>query len=813
MFDFLRPDSNGSTNSNSNSYSNNYGSYGASIDIQDAIKRLNPEQRRAVETTEGPLLIMAGAGSGKTRVLTHRIAYLIATRKAPPWSILAITFTNKAAREMQERVSKLVGPDGRDIWVSTFHSMCVRILRKDIERIGFTSNFTILDSGDQLSVIRGCMKELNLDTKKFDPRAVQAAISTAKNELLTPSRFEQKIGDHFDGIVAKVYTMYQKRLKSNNSLDFDDLIMSTIQLFKDVPEVLDFYQKKFKYIHVDEYQDTNRAQYMLCRMLADQHQNICVVGDSDQSIYRWRGADITNILNFEGDYPKATTIMLEQNYRSTSNILNAANGVIKLNTGRKPKKLWTESGEGEKIKLYQADTEHDEGYFVTSEIKKNHMANKHYADHAILYRTNAQSRVIEEILIKSDIPYQIVGGVKFYDRKEIKDLLAYLRLISNMDDDISLERVVNVPKRGIGATTMNKLAEAAATRGVSMMKVIADMDALDISPKTKGALREFRAIIDNLNHMVEYLSVTELTEKMLELSEYKLELQRENTLESKARLENIDEFLSVTQEFEQRNEDKSLISFLTDLALIADIDSMNDEEGNEEEDAVILMTMHSAKGLEFPVVFIIGMEEGVFPHSRAFSDNEELEEERRLAYVGITRAEKQLFLTCARTRTLFGRTNANPPSRFLQEIPDEVKEAATPEGTRYGRVDHYGRNAASASYGGRGLGYSGGGGAQAPGTRGIGSSAQTGWRASGGAGAAASSGSSVTVTSAAEKVKQAGAQPGDYQPGDKVSHAKWGVGVIVSVKGEGTDTELQIAFPAPVGVKRLLAAFAPINKV
>ncbi|WP_268624006.1 DNA helicase PcrA [Paenibacillus alvei] len=811
MFDFLRPDSNG--NSNSNTTSNVYGGYGASIDIQDAIKRLNPEQRRAVETTEGPLLIMAGAGSGKTRVLTHRIAYLIATRKAPPWSILAITFTNKAAREMQERVSKLVGPDGRDIWVSTFHSMCVRILRKDIERIGFTSNFTILDSGDQLSVIRGCMKELNLDTKKFDPRAVQAAISTAKNELLTPSRFEQKIGDHFDGIVAKVYTMYQKRLKSNNSLDFDDLIMSTIQLFKDVPEVLDFYQKKFKYIHVDEYQDTNRAQYMLCRMLADQHQNICVVGDSDQSIYRWRGADITNILNFEGDYPKATTIMLEQNYRSTSNILNAANGVIKLNTGRKPKKLWTESGEGEKIKLYQADTEHDEGYFVTSEIKKNHMANKHYADHAILYRTNAQSRVIEEILIKSDIPYQIVGGVKFYDRKEIKDLLAYLRLISNMDDDISLERVVNVPKRGIGATTMNKLAEAAATRGTSMMKVIADMDDLDISPKTKGALREFRAIIDNLNHMVEYLSVTELTEKMLELSEYKLELQRENTLESKARLENIDEFLSVTQEFEQRNEDKSLISFLTDLALIADIDSMNDEEGNEQEDAVILMTMHSAKGLEFPVVFIIGMEEGVFPHSRAFSDNEELEEERRLAYVGITRAEKQLFLTCARTRTLFGRTNANPPSRFLQEIPDEVKEDATPEGTRYGRVDRYGRNAASASYGGRGLGYSGGGGAQAPGTKGIGSSAQTGWRASGGAGAAASSGSSVTVTSAAEKVKQAGAQPGDYQPGDKVSHAKWGVGVIVSVKGEGTDTELQIAFPAPVGVKRLLAAFAPINKV
>ncbi|MED5018957.1 DNA helicase PcrA, partial [Paenibacillus chibensis] len=645
------------------------------IDIQEAIKKLNPPQQQAVEATEGPLLILAGAGSGKTRVLTHRIAYLIATRKAPPWGILAITFTNKAAREMQERVTKLVGGEGRDIWVSTFHSMCVRILRKDIDRIGFNSNFTILDSTDQLSLVRNCMKDLNLDTKKFEPKAILSLISTAKNELITPAQYEQKAGDYIESIAAKVYTMYQRRLKSNNSLDFDDLIMATIQLFKEVPDVLDFYQKKFQYIHVDEYQDTNRAQYMLCRMLADGHHRICVVGDSDQSIYRWRGADISNILNFEEDYPEARTIMLEQNYRSTSTILNAANEVIKLNGGRKPKKLWTDKGDGDKIKVYRADSEHDEGYFVTSEISKNVNQGKSYQDHAILYRTNAQSRVIEEILIKSDIPYQIVGGIKFYDRKEIKDILGYLRLISNPDDDLSLVRVINVPKRGIGDTSVAKLSAAAAERGVSIFQVLAVVDDLGFAGKTRNALVEFYDMIAALSQMVDYLSVTELTEKMLEMSQYRIDMQRENTIESRSRLENIDEFLSVTMEFEKNNDDKSLVSFLTDLALIADIDSVNDEE-EDRSDAVILMTMHSAKGLEFPVVFIVGMEEGVFPHSRAFQDNEELEEERRLAYVGITRAEKQLFLTCAQMRTLFGRTTANPPSRFLDEIPEELKEEA-----------------------------------------------------------------------------------------------------------------------------------------
>ncbi|GAK43434.1 DNA helicase PcrA [Paenibacillus urinalis] len=772
-----------------------------SINIQDAVARLNPPQREAVVTTEGPLLIMAGAGSGKTRVLTHRIAYLIATKKTAPWGILAITFTNKAAREMQERVSKLVGSEGRDIWVSTFHSMCVRILRRDIERIGFTSNFSILDSADQLSVIRNCMKDLNIDTKKFEPKAIQSAMSTAKNELVTPAQYEAKIGDYFEGIVAKVYTMYQKRLKANNSLDFDDLIMTTIQLFKEVPEVLDFYQKKFQYIHVDEYQDTNRAQYMLTRMLADKHHRICVVGDSDQSIYRWRGADISNILNFEEDYPEARTILLEQNYRSTSNILDAANAVIALNSGRKPKKLWTDKTGGDKIKVYRADSEHDEGYFVTSEISKNVNKGKSYQDHAILYRTNAQSRVIEEILIKSDIPYQIVGGIKFYDRKEIKDVLAYLRLLSNPDDDISLTRIINVPKRGIGDTTVGKLAAAAGERGVSIFKVLEVVDDLGFAGRTRNALVEFYDMIAALHRMVEYLSVTELTEKILEMSQYRLEFQNENTLESKARLENIDEFLSVTMEFEKNNEDKSLVSFLTDLALIADIDSMNDDE-EEQDDAVVLMTMHSAKGLEFPVVFIIGMEEGVFPHSRTFMDEEELEEERRLAYVGITRAEQQLFLSCAQMRTLFGRTTANPPSRFLDEIPEDLKEDTKIAQDRYRRG---GGSNAGGSYGGRGFS---GGGSNFGGSR----TTSTGF----GGSTASAEASKVSVTTGrpgGAAASTAGSGSKDFAAGDKVQHGKWGTGTIVSIKGAGNDMELQIAFPAPVGVKRLLAGFAPITKV
>lgn len=758
------------------------------LDIHAAVAKLNKEQRHAVETVQGPVLIMAGAGSGKTRVLTHRIAYLIATGKAAPWSILAITFTNKAAREMQDRIGRIVGGLASDIWVSTFHSMCVRILRRDIERIGYSSNFSILDSTDQLSVIKTCMKELNVDSKKFEPKAIQAEMGTAKNELVTPERYELKIGDYFQGIAAKVYALYQKKLKANNALDFDDLIMKTIELFQNVPEVLDFYQNKFRFVHVDEYQDTNRAQYMLCRMLADKHHNICVVGDSDQSIYRWRGADIGNILNFEKDYPEASVIYLEQNYRSSANILDAANAVINNNTGRKPKRLWTEKEGGSKLLCFEAGTEQEEGYFVAGEIMKNRKQGKPYAKHAVLYRTNAQSRVIEEILIKSDIPYQIVGGIKFYDRKEIKDMLAYLRLISNPDDDISLRRIINVPKRGIGDTTVEKLAAAAAARGISIFALLGHPDGLELSARFRTVLADFYGLIRNLNAMLDYLSVTELTEQMLEMSGYREELHRENTIESKSRLENIDEFLSVTLDFEKRGEDKSLVAFLTDLALVADIDTMDKEDDGSERDAVILMTMHSAKGLEFPYVFIVGMEEGVFPHSRAFLDNEELEEERRLAYVGITRAEEQLYLTCARMRTLFGKTNANAPSRFFKEIPAELVENA----------------GARSAYGARG--------GQAAGVGTYGSSA---FNRGGAYGSPAGSVSYAAGRSAAQPPRPASVSGGggaSFANGDKVSHGKWGVGVVVSVKGSGDDTELQIAFPAPVGVKRLLARFAPIEK-
>ncbi|WP_026293892.1 DNA helicase PcrA [Saccharibacillus kuerlensis] len=783
-----------------------------SFNLDESIARLNPQQRKAALKTEGPLLIMAGAGSGKTRVLTHRIAHLIRAKKTAPWGILAITFTNKAAREMQERVSALVGPEGKEIWVSTFHSMCVRILRRDIDRIGFSSSFSILDSGDQLSVIRNCMKDLNLDTKKFEPKAIQALISAAKNELITPKMYEQKAGgDFMESIAAKVYGMYQKRLRSNNSLDFDDLIMKTIDLFNEVPEVLDFYQKKFRYIHVDEYQDTNRAQYMLCRMLADKHHQICVVGDSDQSIYRWRGADITNILNFEKDYPEAETILLEQNYRSTANILNAANSVIGRNTGRKPKNLWTDQEGGAKLRVFRGSTEHDEGYFVTGEIHKNIKKGMNYKDHAVLYRTNAQSRVIEEILIKSDIPYQIVGGIKFYDRKEIKDLLAYLRLLSNPDDDISLVRVINVPKRGIGDTSVAKLAAAATERGISMFKVLEVVDDLGFAGRTRNALVEFYDMIVSLHRMVDYLSVTELTEKILEMSQYRVELHKENTLESKARVENIDEFLSVTLEFEARNEEKSLVAFLTDLALIADIDSMGDKKEEVSDDMVILMTMHSAKGLEFPVVFIIGMEEGVFPHSRAFLDNDELEEERRLAYVGITRAEQQLYLSCAQMRTLFGRTTANPPSRFLQEIPDELKEDTGVNPDRYRRGSDPDKGYGNSRGGGRNFG----GGSSSAGGMGRGGRTGAGAQPTGmGRPAVASRTSGVTVTPAGgQPAARSTNNTGAFQVGDKVAHGKWGEGTIVSIKGSGNDTELNIAFKAPVGIKRLLAGFAPITKV
>ncbi|MBP1930085.1 DNA helicase PcrA [Ammoniphilus resinae] len=722
----------------------------------DVLKGLNPEQRDAVVTTEGPLLIVAGAGSGKTRVLTQRIGYLIKEKQVPPWTILAITFTNKAAREMKNRIAALTGPTAEEIWISTFHSMCVRILRRDIDRLGYSRSFSILDSSDQLSVIKQCQKELNIDPKKFDPRAILSVISSAKNELKDPDRFGNLVGDPFMSVAHDVYKLYQKKLKSNNALDFDDLIMITIQLFSTMPEVLDFYQRKFLYVHVDEYQDTNRAQYMLVRMLADRHKNICVVGDSDQSIYRWRGADISNILNFEKDYPNATVVKLEQNYRSTKRILAAANQVIRRNAGRKEKNLWTENDEGSKIQFFEADSEHAEAYYIADQINKGVREGKKYQDFAVLYRTNAQSRVVEEVFLKSNIPYGIVGGTKFYDRKEIKDVLAYLRLISNPDDDISLQRVINVPKRGIGQATVDKLSSFAAAQGISLYRAIHEAGQIGLSGKAGKTIQEFAMMIQALEGMKEYLSVTELTEELIERTGYREMYRLEGTLEARARMENIDEFLSVTQDFEQKSEDKSLLSFLTELALVADIDQVDETDPNDQ---VILMTLHSAKGLEFPTVFLIGMEEGVFPHSRSLSDEEEMEEERRLAYVGITRAEQVLHLTRAQMRTLYGRTTINAPSRFLKEIPAELLEGEEPAPAR----------------------------------------------------------SPYESRISQRVVRMEPAQGADlsqeWSVGNKVEHGKWGIGTVVSRRGDGDSLELDIAFPSPVGIKKLLAKFAPIKKI
>jgi len=749
------------------------------INSEDALQGLNPQQREAVLATDGPLLLLAGAGSGKTRVLTQRIAYLLREKNVAPWSILAITFTNKAAREMKDRISAIAGPDAEDIWISTFHSMCVRILRRDIDRIGYNRNFTILDSSDQVSVIKQCQKEMNIDPKKYDPRAVLGLISSAKNELKTPEQYGGMVAGPVEQIAQQVYSLYQKKLKSNNSLDFDDLIMKTIQLFEEVPEVLEFYQKKFRYVHVDEYQDTNRAQYMLVKMLAAGYKNICVVGDSDQSIYRWRGADITNILNFEKDYPNARTILLEQNYRSTKRILEAANKVISNNIGRKPKNLWTENDEGAMIRYYTADSEHSEAYYIVDEIQKAVDRGREYRDVAILYRTNAQSRVIEEVFVKSGIPYNIVGGTKFYDRKEIKDMLAYLRLISNPDDDLSLTRIINVPKRGIGAGTVEKIAAYAARQGISMYKAIQEVDQIGLSARLSDAVVKFAHLIAELEGMQEYLGVTELAEEVLTRTEYREELRREGTLEARSRIENIEEFLSVTMEFERTNEDKTLVAFLTDLALVADIDKL-DETEEDRGNAVVMMTLHSAKGLEFPVVFLVGMEEGIFPHSRALLEEVEMEEERRLAYVGITRAEEELFLTRALMRTLYGQTKMNAPSRFIEEIPEHLIQ---PEGivqqrlaARNGRVDSR--------------------------------AAQPQQRAG-----VVPMRSTQTMGGASAVKAEGGAEALDWKAGDKAEHGKWGIGTVVSIKGSGQDLELTIAFPNPTGLKKLLAKFAPIKKL
>ncbi|HFH9837777.1 TPA: DNA helicase PcrA [Streptococcus suis] len=748
---------------------------------------MNDRQAEAVQTTEGPLLIMAGAGSGKTRVLTHRIAYLIDEKMVNPWNILAITFTNKAAREMKERAYAL-NPATQDSLIATFHSMCVRILRRDADRIGYNRNFTIVDPGEQRTLMKRILKQLDLDPKKWSERTILATISNAKNDLIDDVAYEAQAGDLYTQIVAKCYKAYQKELRQSEAVDFDDLIMLTLRLFDQNPEVLTYYQQKYQYIHVDEYQDTNHAQYQLVKLLASRFKNICVVGDADQSIYGWRGADMQNILDFEKDYPESKVVLLEENYRSTKTVLQAANEVIENNRNRRPKKLWTQNAEGEKITYYKASDENDEAIYVASQIGELVRSGKTYKDFAVLYRTNAQSRTIEEALLKSNIPYTMVGGTKFYSRKEIRDVISYLNLIANPSDNISFERVVNEPKRGVGPGTVEKIRDFATMQDMSLLEACQNIMLSGIRGKVAQAVLDFSTMLYNLRDRLDSLTVTELVEEVLNQSGYLNALTIQGTIEANARIENIQEFLSVTKNFDEKGSEEeetgleTLSRFLNDLALIADTD-----DDSREASEVTLMTLHAAKGLEFPVVFLIGMEENVFPLSRASEEEAELEEERRLAYVGITRAEQILYLTNANSRLLFGRTNYNQPSRFIREISSDLLDyqgLARPANTSFKASYVNGR----ATQFGQGMSLQ-----QALQSRK--SSVQPN-RTLGGE---LPFGKTTTTTGTSWSV------------GDIAIHKKWGRGTVLEVSGSGNNQELKINFPE-MGLKKVLASLAPIEK-
>ena len=643
--------------------------------ILETIEMLNPAQREAVEQTEGPILILAGAGSGKTRVLTTRIGYLMKEKKVKAENILAITFTNKAANEMRERVDETLNDeDTSAMWITTFHSCCVRILRKSINKIGYNRSFVIYDSSDQVTLVKDCLRELNYSEKAMDPKYIISVISNAKDKLINPKQFREKYKNDFSkSKIADVYALYQDRLKRNSALDFDDLISKTVELFREHEDVLDFYRNRFRYIMVDEYQDTSRAQYELVRLLAQGHQNICVVGDDDQSIYGWRGADIRNILEFERDYDDVHVIKLEQNYRSTQIILDAANYLIKNNIERKRKKLWSEKKEGELIKIQLAETEVDEAEFVANTISTMvRTGERSYKDFAVLYRANAQARPVEDALNRAQIPYNIYGGTKFYERKEIKDMVAYLRVIQNPQDDISLKRIINVPRRGIGLRTIEKIEDRASLKEESLYSVLIDIDGnSDISRKAKASINGFVDIMSTFRSLKQIYPASKMIEKVMDITGYLDELEKDKSEESQDRIENLKEFISVAMEFESKNEDTSLEAFLTNVALTSE---PNEEE--EHADRVSLMTIHSAKGLEFPVVFLTGMEEKLFPIARAIASMQDtqIEEERRLCYVGITRAKEELFMTMTGKRTLYGRTNHSVASRFIEELPDDCVE-------------------------------------------------------------------------------------------------------------------------------------------
>ena len=721
---------------------------------------LNKEQQQAVQHTEGPLLILAGAGSGKTKVLTVRIAHLLA-QGVNPYEILAITFTNKAAKEMKSRVEGLVGDVANRIWLSTFHSFCAKFLRFELDNfLGYNSNFTIYDTSDSQAVIKAALKALNLDDKYYPVGAMIAAISDAKNKLLFASDFRKQARDFYQQKVADVYEYYERELRKNNALDFDDLLLVAVKLLQSNEAVLDKYSKRFRYVMIDEYQDTNHAQYLLAKLLASHWKNIAVVGDADQSIYAWRGADIQNILDFEKDYPNCTSIKLEQNYRSTKIILDAANAVIENNEGRPKKNLWTDKTEGAKIQHFTAQSEHEEAAFIGDTIAKKHdIHGVPYGDMAILYRTNAQSRVLEEALIKRALPYIMVGGTKFYDRKEIKDVLAYLRVLYNPFDDLSLLRIINVPKRSIGATTVAKLQDYARANGTSLFMTLTQLHLVDsIKGKTKEKLEEFGILIFTLVAEMEDRTVLDILESILDRTGYLAQLEESTDPQDQARAENIGELLSVAKDFQDTNPSGTVEDFLEQVALVNDVDSFE-----QEESKVTLMTLHAAKGLEFPIVFLEGLEEGLFPHSRTLMNPEEIEEERRLAYVGITRAEKELYISNATTRTVFGRTSSYLPSRFIDEIPEELVDGLrakrkVPDDIKRHVPQHM----------------------------------------------------SVTSRPVTKPIVR-NEVIADWKIGDTAIHSKWGNGKVINVAGEGAGMKLTIEFPTQ-GVRVVMAKFAPVKK-
>ena len=755
---------------------------------------LNEPQREAVLHTDGPLLILAGAGSGKTRVLTHRIAYLIDERGVNPWNILAITFTNKAAEEMRQRVDSLVSFGAESIWVSTFHSACVRILRRFIDRLGYDNRFTIYDTDDQKTLMKEVCRKVDIDTKVYKERNLLAAVSSAKNEMILPDEFELNAGGDFGQLkIAKVYREYEAQLKANNALDFDDLLVKTVQLLETQPDVLEYYQERFRYIMVDEYQDTNTVQFRLVRLLAGKYRNLCVVGDDDQSIYKFRGANIRNILDFEHEFPDAHVVRLEQNYRSTGNILNAANGVIRNNRNRKEKTLWTDNGDGEKIQLRQFDTAFDEAEYIAEDIKKEVQEGASYNDSAVLYRTNAQSRLFEEKFIAMNIPYKIVGGINFYARREIKDLLAYLKTVDNGQDDLAVRRIINVPKRGIGLTTINRIQESADERGIGFYEALLAPDLIPGVGRSASKLDSFAALIEYFKGQTEKESITDLLREIIEKTGYVESLEAEDKVEAESRIENIDELVNKAAAYEEdcqdRGEEASLSGFLEEVALVADIDSLD-----EDQDYVVLMTLHSAKGLEFPHVYLAGMEDGLFPSYMTITsdDNEDLEEERRLCYVGITRAEEKLTLTCARRRMVRGETQFNKMSRFIKEIPMELIDTGNrkiEEGTQIPVQNTY-------------------------------SHAKEAFRARPFASQFSASQSSGKTTgkqpfSSLQKGSQilAGKSGSlSYQVGDSVRHTKFGEGTVLEIKEGGRDYEVTVEFDS-AGVRKMFAMFARLVKV